>query len=309
MSADIPRRPGFTFIELLISITIIAILIALLLPAVQQAREAARRTQCKNHLSQIALAIQNYSALYDVFPSGAVNPTAPITWPGTPQDYHVSWIVQILPQLELSSTFRHFDFQEGIYAPRNLAPQQKRIAILLCPSNDHYHLVGDRGRSHYVGVHNSNAHPIDVDNDGTMFLNSHVRDAEITDGLSNTFLVGETNDNSTLWSWAAGTNDTIRNTGWALNSNLSRPGTTPTDSGILIEFDLRPKTANSVDPFPPPTTPDLSKVPLGFSGPHSGGAQFALADGSVRFMSENIDHQMYKQLASRNDGYLQSGDY
>lgn len=304
--STLPRRRGFTFVELLISIAIIAILISLLLPAVQQAREAARRTQCKNHLGQLALAIQNYSALYDAFPAGSVNHTGPITWPGTPQDYHVSWIVRILPQLELAPIFRHYNFQEGIYAPSNLPPQQRRIPVLVCPSNQHQNLVNDRGQSHFAGIHNSNAHPIDVDNDGILFLNSHVRDAEISDGLSNTLLVGEINDTSTLWGWAAGTNDTLRNTGWVLNSNLASPEISrAANPGTLIEFELYPKTSEPVVPTLVPTMRNLATVPLGFSGPHTGGAQFAMADGSVRFISESVDYLTYKQLGSRNDGHIQ----
>src|SRR6187431_609282 len=97
------RSRGFTLIELLVVIAIIAVLIALLLPAVQQAREAARRAQCKNSLCQIGLAIHNYEMAHNVLPPGSVNPTGPVR--SEPIGYHMSWAVQILPYLEHQNVF------------------------------------------------------------------------------------------------------------------------------------------------------------------------------------------------------------
>jgi prepilin-type N-terminal cleavage/methylation domain-containing protein len=93
-----PQRPGFTLIELLVVIAIIAILIALLLPAVQQAREAARRCQCRNNVAQLGLALHNYELSYSGFPPGTVNPTGPIE--NKAEGYHVGWAVQLLPYLD-----------------------------------------------------------------------------------------------------------------------------------------------------------------------------------------------------------------
>src|SRR5258708_46867 len=126
-------RAGFTLIELLVVIAIIAVLIALLLPAVQSAREAARRSQCLNNLMQISLAIKNYEAAHEMLPPGVVNPTGPIK--NTPQGYHVSWMVQILPFLEQTAAFKHMDFSVGVYNPNNVTVRAQRINIFHCPSD------------------------------------------------------------------------------------------------------------------------------------------------------------------------------
>src|SRR5213083_896811 len=102
-----PRHRGFTLIELLVVIAIIAVLIALLLPAVQQAREAARRTQCKNNLMQLGLALHNYEMAYELLPPGSINPTGPIR--NESKGYHMGWMVQILPYIDQGNVFDHFD--------------------------------------------------------------------------------------------------------------------------------------------------------------------------------------------------------
>ncbi len=127
------RTRGFTLIELLVVIAIIAILIALLLPAVQQAREAARRTQCKNNMMQLGLALHNYSMAFEILPPGSVNDTGPIV--SVPQGYHMSWIVQILPMMEQSNLFRSINFDEGAYAPGNGGPRAVMLPALRCPSD------------------------------------------------------------------------------------------------------------------------------------------------------------------------------
>src|SRR5262245_43020459 len=126
-------RHGFTLIELLVVIAIIAVLIALLLPAVQQAREAARRTQCKNNLMQVGLALLNYEMAGECLPPGTVAPNRPMR--NEPVGYHVGWIVPLLPYLDQSNTYQHFDFSVGVHGPENKSAREVRVASLLCPSN------------------------------------------------------------------------------------------------------------------------------------------------------------------------------
>src|SRR5438445_13645316 len=113
------RRPAFTMIELLVVIAIIAILIAILLPAVQSTREAARRTQCANNLLQLGIALGNYASTHRVLPPGVVNDKGPIRT--LPQGYHYSWVVPILTSLERGTVYRLFDFRYGVYAPYKTA--------------------------------------------------------------------------------------------------------------------------------------------------------------------------------------------
>ena len=126
------RPRGFTMIELLLVIGIISVLISLLLPAVQSARENARRVQCSKNLMQIGVALANYVSAHKVFPPGVVNDKGPIS--NLPSGYHFGWAVQILPYLELSTIYREFDFSQSVYAPRNETARGHRISSFLCPS-------------------------------------------------------------------------------------------------------------------------------------------------------------------------------
>src|SRR6476620_7318830 len=117
MSQRIRHRRGFTLIELLVVIAIISVLISLLLPAVQSAREAARRVQCVNNLMQLGIALQNYESSHEILPPGVVNPTGPIQ--NIPSGYHVGWMLQLLPFLEQRAVARRFDDHADIYSLEN----------------------------------------------------------------------------------------------------------------------------------------------------------------------------------------------
>jgi len=274
------QRKGFTLIELLVVIAIIAVLVALLLPAVQQAREAARRTVCKNNLAQLALALLNYEMAHSVLPPGSVNPVGPIE--SAPEGYHMSWTVNLLPNLDQGPLFREFDFDKGAYEQSQLVTEAS-LNVLLCPSSS-----SDDDQSSYAGCHSGTETQIDTDNDGVFYLHSSVGYRDIGDGSSNTIFVGEKQITPADISWLSGTRSTLRNTGVKPNAFTSGSGRHKLYNESPAEFE------------------DVAFVG-GFGSWHTGGAQFALGDGSVRFINENIQAETYEHLGSRNDGKYVEG--
>ncbi len=300
---------GFTLIELLVVIAIIAILIALLLPAVQQAREAARRTQCRNNVMNICLALHNYMMAHEVLPPGTQNATGPIVSgpgatgglgdepmgadggdaaaaaPSGPVGYHMSWTTQILPYIEQQNAYGKIDFQRSVYDPANAMPRQHTVNTFLCPSDP----TSSNQRvalSNYRGCHHDQEAAINVDQNGVLYLNSAVRYENITDGSSSTIFVGEAilQLNSSL-GWMSGTRATLRNTGSAINAGIQ----TMRSGGMNLP-------PNGEDPDP--------AVVTGFSSYHTGGGHFGFGDGSVRFLSENINPLTYSHLGHRRDGEM-----
>jgi len=275
------RDRGFTLIELLVVIAIIAILISLLLPAVQQAREAARRTQCRNNLAQLGLAMHNYDMAYEMLPPGVVNPTGPIKT--VPSGYHMSWLVQLLPYVDQVSVYQHIDFTVGAYDPKNAKPRKVILPVFTCPSFPMSGRVQNVAQTNYAGVHHDSETPIAADNNGVLFLNSSIRYSQITDGASNTLMIGEKSYNRFSLGWMSGTRSSLRNTG-SINAEVVR------------QFLRRGRPGG-------PAAPGATVVG-GFSSAHVGGALFALADGSVRFLSENTDPATFRNLGNRADGEL-----
>lgn len=291
------RPSGFTLIELLVVIAIIAILIALLLPAVQQAREAARRTQCKNNMMNIGLALHNYEMAFEVLPPGTVNKTGPIDH--VARGYHMSWIVQLLPFLEQSGAFHAFDFNAGVYDDRNVTVRRAILPTYLCPSVPAGPRTSGDDRngfalSTYAACHNDVAAPIDANNNGVFHLNSSTRYRDITDGSTNTIFIGEKLPAEDEFGWASGTRDTLRNTGTSIvDGNMAQPAAGNIEMVRIAGRNNNPRS-----------------VPAGgFSSAHTGGAQFGFGDGSVRFLSQNVNFQIYQQLGHRADGKLITEDY
>ncbi|HVJ66658.1 MAG TPA: DUF1559 domain-containing protein, partial [Caulifigura sp.] len=172
------KKSGFTLIELLVVIAIIAILIALLLPAVQQAREAARRTQCKNNLKQIGLALHNYESTYTVFPPGRGSFTE-----ATPGAF-------ILPFLEQGSQYSLFDFSYSLNgSTKNTAAIRQTISAYQCPSHPIVPGFPLNGQANYQPCTGSNADLGTMT--GIFFINSSTKFRDIPDGTSNTAMYSE----------------------------------------------------------------------------------------------------------------------
>lgn len=285
------RKNAFTLIELLVTISIIAILIALLLPAVQQAREAARRTQCRNNLKQIGLALHNYHDQSEMLPSGWIGVTAgQLDINGT---NGWSWASKLLPHLDQGALYSSINFSSQVGSPLNALPRTTVLPVFRCPSDvapEKWTINSAAGSTplaevaaaSYSGVFGKDE--IELCNglmagtacssDGVFFHNSRIRFADISDGLSSTLLVGERVSRSSsgwLYTWTgviAGGDDSIVR--------------------ILGDTDV---------------TPNRDQVRMDeFASYHVGGAHFVLGDGSVRFISSSIDLGVYRGLASRAAG-------
>ena len=301
------RRTAFTLIELLVVIAIIAILIALLLPAVQQAREAARRTSCKNNLKNLGLALHNYAEAHGVFPFGF-------------DARETLWSAMILPQIEQNPIYETLIFQES--GPGNWnangSPNERAcgtvIPIFVCPSmaipsqRDNEGIPG-RAVVSYRGCAGSNvwsddpgtiqsppapagAKALEQGNLNGMFFGvSSTRFRDMTDGATNTVLLGESytdtysKDRQQMDYWHTGAPQTG-------NWNPGGTGGTEFSEGL---GSTGPKINGRLDPSYSGPTMEMS-----FGSYHVGGAHFALGDASVRFISENIDLRIYNGLGSRN---------
>ena len=303
------RRGGFTLIELLVVIAIVAILMALLLPAVQMAREAARRTQCKNNLAQIGLALQNYHLAHEVLPPGSLNQSGPIR--NQPQGYHHGWYIHLLPHLDERPAFHRVDPDVGIYDSEHAEVRSHLVRPLVCPS-DTPALYSSRtddvsaALCNYAGVHHPVEAPIDTTNHGVLFLNSRVRFADVHDGISQTMFVGEFLHSAQDLGWASGTKATLRNGGVPINA---MPGTgryyndpDPADDEARAEYIAAHATFD--ERLDEATRSDSALWVGGFESRHEGGGHFCLGDGSVRFVSENIDVDAYRNLLDRADGVV-----
>lgn len=274
------KKHGFTLVELLVVVAIIGILIGMLLPAVQQIREAARRTQCLNNLAQLGLAMHNNEFSFGHLPPGVVDKTGPIQNIATGQ--HVSWTVHLLRFIEHNGIADSFDIAAGTYTATNAPARAMSISVFQCPSQGNaMNTNGTAGLSHYAGCHNSVEAPIDVDNDGLLFLNSAVTYGDIYDGSSNTILIGEFIADGADLGWASGTRATLRNTGEILGQ---RDWNVTYGGGAITQM--------------------KNTFVGGFSSPHPGTVNFLFADGSVHSLTNTINATVFKNLGNRSDGAM-----
>lgn len=309
MTSRSRRQFGFTLIELLVVIAIIAVLIALLLPAVQQAREAARRTQCKNNLKQLGLAIHNYHDVHRVFP---MNCTGVITGPNVAKGW--SWITGSLPYIDQGPLFNSLDLNRKITdtvgTAGNPNTNRKLIATglpaLICPSDPTTavrqdlavtwaypaesnpgggttpvapHLQGPAGVTCFMGYMGIGFGPFTSGQSG-MFPRFPVEPfsmRDLTDGSSNVLAVGERSPSYSPWAaWSSA-------------------------NGVWIDATYAINAIRKSVPTPPVPLVGLGGVRYGSISFHVGGEQSLFGDGSVRFLSENMDFLVYQQAMKIGD--------
>jgi len=307
-----PRRPrnhrGFTLIELLVVIAIIGVLVGLLLPAVQQARESARRSSCTNQLKQLALALHNYANSQKKFPAGtqsANNVTGyPTNWckSYSANEARASWTVLILPFLEQTAMYDSASFDSRFTSSSNVPGLSGNDTLFhrpnpsfWCPSD--INSAADSNRTNYYGVQGGGATPSCANQgnnrvfyvDGVLIHNKQIGFHEITDGTSNVFMLGE----SKYCLTPTGRPDGIH-TGWASGAKLDSFGSPYVCAAAKEQINSISGSGGDRD--------TLNIMTRLFGSFHPGGCSFAFADGSVTFISDSISLQIYQQLAGRGDG-------
>ncbi|MCO6456600.1 MAG: DUF1559 domain-containing protein [Pirellulaceae bacterium] len=341
----IVRRPrtakaqsGFTLVELLVVIAVIGVLVSLLLPAVQAAREAGRRMSCGNHLKQIGLAIHNYEGVYGVLPAGYVafadyariaslpaEDYDAVTWDAAPG---WAWSAQLLPYLEQTPLAERFDPRLPAWDPALAQAVATRLPVFLCPSatggSDAFVLVDAAGaplrkagrsllfgRSHYVASHGQEecwgdcsgpaggyGGQVSLLADGPFYRNSRVKFADVTDGLSNTVFVGEHTSRLSDKTWVAVV------PGAAVHPKVQSPANAVESAATLVLAHSGPALGESDalgNPIiHPPNFPTLHVGQM--MAEHPGGAMILLGDGSVRFVAETINLQIFAALSSIGEG-------
>jgi prepilin-type processing-associated H-X9-DG protein/prepilin-type N-terminal cleavage/methylation domain-containing protein len=306
------RRRGITLIELLVVITIIGVLIALLLPAVQMAREAARKAQCTNNLKQIGVAMHNYHSSVGVFPPGYVSlvPGNQLTSPEFGPGW--GWGTMILKSLEQAPLYDAVNFNLPITDPGSQTVRASNLSVYLCPSSDGAgpirlsdssgkSLVNDLSPGQYV----ASAGQFQVadwpsDNNGVFFRNSRVGLRDITDGSSLTMMAGERSRTISDATWVGVVPSAEFCTKPARDYEECRPScamvlahTGPTPSGGYTWVVVPNSKSAAAD---------------NFWSLHPGGCNVLFCDGSVRFLKETVNPEVFSALSTRAGGEVVSAD-
>jgi prepilin-type N-terminal cleavage/methylation domain-containing protein len=305
------RRSGFTLIELLVVIAIIAVLIALLLPAVQQAREAARRTQCKNNLKQLGLAIHNYHDTYLCIPLADVNGTV------NPVSAHA----RLLPYCDQANLYNLINFNVGYDDPTNAVPRATELSLFRCPSDPNRLSSAFGGRNNYywnagtiVVMYASGATGQPSPN-GIIYHNNLIKFSDVTDGLSNTAamaekLVGDGNnavstpkvDTFRPGTYPNNADEAMTQCNATNTADISLQGYSNVGAPWLQQYHSTNQYNHILPPnglscmFPP------GRIATTANSQHTGGIQLLLCDGSVRFVSENLSIQTWRSLGSKDGG-------
>lgn len=302
-------RRGFTLIELLVVIAIIAILIALLLPAVQQAREAARRTQCRNNLKQFGLAIHNYHDTFDTFPIADVNGTS------TPVSAHA----RLLPAMDQTPLFNRVDFNVPYNHANNDFARLTEVPAFRCPSNPDALPSTLGGRNNYywnagngIVMYDSGLSGQPAAN-GVIYHTRKIKFRDVIDGLSNTAAMSEkmTGDGSN--GVASPRTDTFQPGTYPNNadeamqqcnaintSDLTKQGYSNVGAPWLQQYHSTNQYNHVLPPngrscmYPP------GRISTTANSQHTGGVHVLLCDGSVKFVSENISTVIWRAIGSIN---------
>jgi prepilin-type N-terminal cleavage/methylation domain-containing protein/prepilin-type processing-associated H-X9-DG protein len=309
-----PHRTAFTLIEILVVIAIIAILIGLLLPAVQKIREAAHRLQCKNNLKQIGLAFHNYHATNECFPAGFVSRAAAVDGPSLGSGW--GWGAQLLPYLEQDNLHRQIDFTKDIADPANAHARVTSLKVFRCPSdgpptptttvrNASGNPICDVAFGNYVGVagvYEVSSYP-DTSNGspGSLLRNSNVRVTDITDGSSQTVFVGER-----AWMWKGKVRSPLTTwTGAVTNAVI--PQTLNPSLGFEVEGVMVLTNSGTVSEGRVPNN-TLDHVEDANSN-HPQGVNFLFGDGSVRSIQNTISPAVWVGITTRSGGEVVSLDF